>query len=331
MDSKPKKNRSIKKLVISLYMLIILLSLFSVATYTWFAISKTPSVSDMNLYVNSTSRLELALDPVDGEWTLQLDLQDMMPSSTPLRPITWVDEEQCFYAPAFDVTGRVKDFSHWHKLTDQRHANKDNLDGYYIKLTFYARATSAVKVSLSPAVEVDEGIHGSGTYVIGTPLWDDALIAHENAGFGAEMAVRIGIRVTPVDSSGVPTQEETTFFIYEPNGDYHADGTWGYFPTPSVTGADNLVDEAFLIRQTMSSWTESNPVQQNVVIKDLGVFQDNPTLFRLLEDEMVRLDVYIWLEGQDADCMEWIQKAQIMACLQFDADPDGGSGLQPID
>lgn len=331
MNRKSSSNRNGRKIVLSFYLLLVLFLLITTASYTWFALSRTPRVSDMNLYVTSSSRLELSADPLAEEWTLRLALQDLMPASTPLRPITWVDEEQCFYAAAYGIDGRLMNFSYWEKLNDQRHANKDNLDGYYIKLTFYARATGDVTVRLSPAIEVDQGIHGSGTFLIGSPSWNQEKIAHDDLGMGAQMAMRMGIRITPVDEFGEPTGEESRFFIYEPNADTHMDGTEGYLPTPSVTGRESLISDDFLIRQTASFWTESDPVERDVVVKDLGDFMDNPVLFLLDSGEKVRLDVYIWLEGQDRDCVQTIHEAQIMACLQFDADPGNNSGLIPIE
>jgi len=317
--------------MISFYVLLVLFVIITTATYTWFAISRTPRVSDMNLYVNSSSRLELSTDPLAEEWTLHLALQDLMPASTPLRPVTWVDEEQSFYAAAYGVDGRLQSFSSWEKLNDRRNANKTNLDGYYIKLSFYARATGNLTVRLSPAVEVNEGIHGSGTFLIGSPVWNAEKIAHDNMGMGAEMAMRMGIRITPVDTNGEDTGEKSKFVIYEPNADMHVNGAQGYIPTPSVTGRDSLISNEFLIRQTTSTWTESDPVERDVVKKDLGEFMDDPTLFRIDSGKMVRLDVYIWLEGQDQDCVQRIREAQIMACLQFDADPDDQSGMDPIE
>lgn len=331
MNRKPRSNHNGKKLLLSFYLVLVLFTLITVASYTWFAISRTPRVSDMNLYVNSSTRLELSVDPLAQDWVLRLELQDLMPESTPLRPVTWVEEEQCFYAAAYGIDGRLMDFSFWEKLNDQRHANKDNLDGYYIKLSFFARANSAVHVSLSPAVEVDQGIHGSGTYVIGAPVWNGEELSHDNAGLGAETAVRIGIRITPVDKSGIPTGEESTFFIYEPNADSHIDGSQGYVPTPSVTGAEQLIPEMYLIRQSVSTWSESYPIERDKVIKDLGEFQDETRLITLRAGQMVRMDVYVWLEGQDADCVDLIRQAQILACLQFDSDPVGGSGMTPIE
>lgn len=331
MKQEKKERATLKRIVVYAYMILILLTLVTAATYTWFSISRTPRVSDMNLYVNAEEGLELSMDPTAEEWSLQLDLRDMVPVTTPLRPITWVDEEQRFYAAAYGIDGRLLPFGYWQPLTDERNANKDNSDGYYIKLTLFARSSSAVKVTLSEAVEVDEGIAGSGTYLIGTPVWDPEEIQHKNYGFGAETAVRIGLRITPVDTAGSPTGEEADFFIYEPNANAHNGEEGAFKDTPSITGGENLVPRDNLIRQGMCLWTENDPVERGVVVHAFGDFESNPTLFSLKEDEMVRIDVYIWLEGQDQDCVSEIRDAQILANLQFDADPDTQSGLVPIE
>ena len=333
MRSQRKKQPKAWMLVLYLYGLIILLSLFTVATYTWFSISATPRVSDMNMYITSPTGLRMALDSAapDEDWKLQLDFRDMVDVTTPLRPVTWVDDEQRFYAASYSIDGRLRDYSLWEPLTDQRHANKDNLDGYYIKATFYARTDTPVKVSLSPAVEVDEGINGAGTYVIGTPLWDSQEILHHNGGQGAETAIRIGFRVTPMDKEGQKLEDLARFYIYEPNCDVHIDGTQGYIPTPGIHGTEHLIDSERIILQSASSWTEAYPVQRDVVVKELGQFQSDTLLFELDAKEMVMIEVYIWLEGQDADCTNRINNAQIIANIQFSTEPGDQSGLKPIE
>jgi hypothetical protein len=312
-------------------MLIILLTLVTAATYTWFSLSQTPRVSDMNMFVNVDAGLRLSLDPTAEEWKLQLDLREMIPVTTPLRPVTWVQEENCFYAAAYGIDGRLLPFEFWEPLSDEFNANKDTIDGYYIKLNFYARSDTDIKVSLAEALEVDEGINGSGTYLFGRPIWDPDTLSHKNGGFGAETAMRIGLRITPVDNMGDPNGEESTFFIYEPNADVHLDHSVGFVDTPSVTGAQNLVGEEYLIRQGLSLWNEHDPVERDVVVKVFGDFDKNPTLFSLKEDEMVRIDIYIWMEGQDKDCINEIRDAQILANLQFHTEMDNQSGLVPID
>lgn len=320
-----KKQRN--KILIYLYLCFILLLLLTVASYTWFSLTQTPRVSDLSMHVATTGGLELALTPDSEEWELQLDFLDMVNETAPLRPVTWSNEEQRFYAAAYGMDGRQTD--QWLALSDEVNANQNNLDGYYIVGTFYARSGTYAKVSLSPAVEVDEGLQGSGTYLIGTPIWNAETISHDNGGQGAETAVRVGIRVTQVDTDGSAI-ENSYFYIYEPNADLHIDGSEGYVDTPSIDGTETLIPEDQMIIQTASTWTEAYPVQRTVVIKDLGEFTTPVDLFEIQTGEMFRIDIYIWLEGQDVDCTNQLSSAQILANIQLAAGTENQSGLVPI-
>lgn len=328
-----KQNTQKKRRVnifLYLYLLLILLLLLTVASYTWFSLTKTPRVSDLSLHVATTSGMELALTPDAEEWKLQLDFLDMVDQTAPLRPVTWSEQSQQFFAATYGVDGRLTDV--WEPLTDSRNANKDNADGYYICGTFYARTGTNVSVSLSPAVEVDEGLQGSGTYLIGTPVWNTATLTHDNGGQGAENAIRVGIRITYVNQDGSDAEgAEPVFYIYEPNADLHLDGTTGYVNTPSIDGTETLIPAERMILQTASTWTEADPVQRSVVIRDLGEFTTETRLFDLTAGQMVRIDIYIWLEGQDADCTNQINQAQILANIQLDSNAGGTSGLVPIE
>lgn len=334
MKQRKRKAAGKKQIIMYLYVLLVLLSLFSVASYTWFSLSRTPRVSDMYLFINADTGLELSADPLakDEDWKLQLDFGDLIPEEIkPLRPVTWVETRNQFYAALYGTDGRLTPYSYWTALTDERNANKNNIEGYYIKATFYARSGMKETVHLSEAVEVDEGIHGSGTYVIGVPNWNGAAVAHNNGGQGAENAIRIGFKITRVDDKGKPTGERSRFFIYEPNCDIHIDGSRGYVPTPSIDQALTLVPDARLILQTASTWTEAYPIERDVVIHELGDFITDTKLFELEKDEMVKIDLYCWLEGQDADCTNEIKAAQILASIQFATEQKDQSGMKPIE
>lgn len=334
---KYQKKRRIN-IFLYLYLVLILLLLLTVASYTWFSLTTTPRVSDLNMHVATTSGLELALQPDAEEWVLQLDFVDMVDETAPLRPVTWSHENQQFFAAVYGADGRLT--GQWEPLTDKRNANKDSADGYYTLGTFYARTGTNCDISLSPAVEVDEGIDGSGTYLIGTPVWNDQQIIHENGGQGAENAIRVGIRITQVEET---EEDSSLFYIYEPNADLHLDGTQEYIATSSIDALEDgqeteasgevtpLCPEEQLIIQTASTWTEADPVQRSVVIKDLGEFTTPTKLFTMLAGQIVRIDIYIWLEGQDVDCTNQINQAQILANIQFAADVEGQSGLVPIE
>lgn len=334
-----------------LYTLIVLAVLLVSATYTWFSLSRTPRVSELALYVNAPYGLELASDYNADNWVQQLDYMELLPEKTVLKPATWSDAEQSFFAAEYGFDGRLT--GEWTKLTDERNANRDDGDGYYVHAVFYARTGAPVSVSLSPAVEIGNGEQGAGTYLIGTPVWDAETITHKEGGEGAEYAARIGLRVSKLDLEGTPLDEPARFFVYEPNCDGHPAGQQpaaatepegepadnppaespipGYTPTPSIDDTPTLVPEQELILQTTSDWTEANPVQRTVVIHSLGEFLTETELFSLNPEQYAQLDLYVWLEGQDPDLTNFIgHDAQLFANLQFASQDGGGSGLIPI-
>lgn len=327
-ENQKKKRRGL--FVFYIYGLLILAVLLSAASYAWFSLSRTPRVSDLGLHIVSAHGLELAATADAQEWTQQLDFLGLVDETAPLRPATWSEERQQFFAARYGVDGRLTD--DWQPLTDNNNANRNNAYGYYTKATFYARTGQSVKVFLSPAVEVEEGLQGAGTYVIGTPVWNAQEILHDNGGNGAECAVRVGFRITKLGIDGQPLAGETPqLIIYEPNTDSHLEGESGYTPTPSIDGTDHLVPEDRLILQTTSSWREAYPVEREVLIHELGAFTTETQLFQLEPGETAQIELYLWLEGQDVDCTNRIDSAQILANIQFDAQADGMSGLEPID
>jgi len=325
-----EKRRPTRKtmLLIYFFMILMLLVLSVTATFAWFSLSQTPRVSNLSMYVTSRSGLELALTPDSERWGSQLSYLDMVSESTPLRPVTWSHQNRRFYTAMYGIDGRIT--GNWEPLSDERNANKNNYDGYYCLGTFYARTSQDVTVSLTPPMEAEEGINGAGTYLVGAPLWNDQELAHVNAGQGAENAVRIGIRITPLGEDNQPLSHLDTYYIYEPNCDTHADGQMGYIPTPSIDGDESLVPFDQLILQNHSTWREAEPVQDGVQIYEFGSFTTPVELFTLDANQKVMIRLYLWLEGQDVDCTNEIREAQIIANLQFKATPKSQSGLTPI-
>lgn len=329
-----KKIKKIPYFLFYIYLLIVLLSLFSVASYTWFTLSRTPQVSNMNVYITSGAGLELSADPGAEVWSNQLDIystkellqfQGEDKEKPSLYQTTWSDADQCFYGPLYGYDGRLMplaglDYSKmeivsWYRLDDQIHANSDSPTNYYIKATFYARSGQPTDVMLAePMVINDQGVQGYGTYVIGDP----------NTGRGPETAVRVGMRMTYVDSEGNELSERGPMYIYEPNIDRHVDGSTDYIPTYSVHDPENqLVDEERLIKQTFSRKNEP------------GEFLTTPTLFSVKAGEIVRIELYIWLEGQDVDCSNIMADAtatqKIEANIQFTGTAETQSGMVPIE
>ena len=340
-----KKVRKRPYILFYMYLLIALLSIFTVASYTWFTLSWSPQVNNMNVYITSNAGLELAATPGAEEWTNQLDIYSTRElkkfanseERPALRQATWSDRDQCFYGPLYGYDGRLMNITRkeyddreivsWYKLEDLINANSTSYSSYYIKATFYARCGQPVDVVLAePMLVNDEGIQGYGTYVIADP----------NTGKGPETAVRIGFRMTYVDANGTELSERGPMYIYEPNADRHVDGSTDPIRTYSIdeflpsddTGASGeenewlLVDESRLIQQSFSQ--RDNP----------GAFLENPSLFSLKSGEIVKIELYIWLEGQDVDCVnamsDGVTTTKIEANIQFTGSPESQSGMVPI-
>ena len=330
MNISQYKNKKTNQIFKILYVTLVLFALLTVATYTWFDLTFVPSANDMSIYINSSPGFLLSFENTEDEdkWSTQIDFREKIEGdSKPLIPITYSKSTNSFFTAGYGADGRIADLNQPvpQPLEDQPVTN----NGYYMKVSFYAKSGENVSVYLSDAVEVEEGKIGAGTWLIGAPVWDASGVYHANGGGGAETAMRVGIKVTKLNGAG-NAQGEEIFYVYEPNCDTHIGGGTGYQETPSINGG-LLADEKFHIRQTTSSWRDADLVQKNVVISQLGEFEKEPYLFDLAEGQVAKIDLFFWLEGQDTDCGNLlIQQAMIMSNIQFRAESDGGSDLVPI-
>ena len=325
----PQLEMRKKSLIWLALLLLTLMPLCSVATYTWFSLSRTPKVSDMEMTINSNTGLQIAwsADASEEEWLQHLSFNDAVPQKTLLTPVTWSDAKEAFFTTLYGYDGRT--FALDRQLSDDTDANTEK--GHYVTFTFYGRTDEHTDVSLAPASTDEQGRNLAGTYLMGTPLWDANRLQHADGGLGSQNALRMGLRVTKFDPTD-GTEGESTFFVYEPNADLHADGSRGYLPTPSSDGTDHLVSEDRLFIQSASTWYERSPVLRDDVRWNTGEFEGDTFLFDLRADEMVRFDVYVWLESTDVDCVNTvIRGAQIFANLQFLAETHIDSGLVPVD
>lgn len=320
-----RKKHILLKISLTLLVLILLLS---TATYTWFSLSKTPKVNDMAIYINSNMGMDISWEPDNPDgWGQHLNYSEKFPERSVLKPVTYSYENNCFFAAKFGVDGKVTEISQ--ALRDDRHTNRSDMYGYYVKTTFYVKANEDVKVSL---LDADRQ---TGTYVIGTPKWDGENLIHVNGGGGAQYAIRIGFRITPLDRKNQPDTSKSKFIIYEPNStnhlNYQGDYITKYIKTPSIDGSEELIPHGGLIRQSATLWTEMDPVQMDLVEYKYGEFLDDTTLFTLEEDVVAQIEMYLWLEGQDYDCTNLIgEDAEIFSSIQFFATPKEQTGMDDI-
>lgn len=324
-------QRGMKQRTIAyLWLFIGMLSLLVCSSLAWFTISASPNVADMGIFVNAPAGLELAraYDAPDEEWGQNLSFSDLVSEDSPLRPVTWSEQEQCFKAVRYGLDGRQS--GKLKTLSDESNANRMDNEQYYIVGTFYMRTDTPGGVLLADAMELNNGEYGAGTYVIGKPEWNAALGTHEDAGKGAQYAVRLGFRITQVDPNTGQSVGGSRFLIYEPNADSHLDHSVRYINTRSIDGGESLVSAARLLVQSTSTWQEANPAQKDVTVKTLGEFTTGRTLFEIGNEQVFRIKLYIWVEGQDVDCYGLPEDAKLLANIQFENDSVSQSGMVEI-
>lgn len=299
----------------------------------WMSISRTPLVSKLGLTVLAENRLEIAPDKdgSPGEWDVLLDLSTILQDLSPLKPVTYSSSRNQFFALTYGEDGRGDNIDK--ALTDEVNANvktdgnvSGTADGYYIATTFWMRAPSTATIALSQAKAVEEGLSGTGTYVIGNPVWNGAALQHENGGNGLETAIRLGFRCQTTDLEGKP-KGDSRFYIYEPNADTHANGESGYIATMSMDGGEGLVSDEWMIRQTTSKWDETTPVLSSDVLYEMGEFTTSTELFDITPSTMQKITLYVWLEGQDVDCVNSVsaEPTSILANVQFTTNKENTS------
>jgi hypothetical protein len=314
------------KMTVALWIAIFSFVLLTTAAYAWMTISRDIRVTDLALNVVTENGLEIAedIDGAAGEWTTVMRMSDILGGDAVLRPVTYSNAAQAFLAPRYGFDGRP-DFSEPFpvaKLNMQDDAPTQTAEKYLLAFDFWIRTGSSnCEVCLSEPSEVYEGLNGGGCYVIGRPIWDAAAVSHNDGGRGAQNALRIAFYTyDEADESG------GRFVVYEPN----ADSNGIYEETESIDGETPLTDPALMILQSISGWEEQSPVlRDNVNYRVGGFISENTEILTLKSGIARRVKMYVWLEGQDSDCVNSISGAQLLINLQFKGvmgDSSGGVG-----
>ncbi len=309
-----------KKLAFMSWLIVLSFTALTVATYAWMSIATSYEVSDLELTIITENAMELAPDDggKPGEWSTSISGSTFIPEDAALRPVTWSAANFAFFAPTYGLDGRI-DFMAPYEIAkldsgiptpSANEAEEGEGAGYLIAVDLWFRTgASEVTVHLSAPERTSEGVMGEGTFVCGAPVWNADKICHENGGKGAENVIRIGFMTYDEE------YEDGRLYIYEPNVSKERE------PTLSIDGDTSYEGDGKILRQTPTTWSEQDPVLNGSVIYSLGEFHTEDTaLFKLVSDTPRRVTLLIWLEGQDAECMNSISAGRIIANLQFGAD-----------
>lgn len=321
------------KLNTAFIILLVCVMLLTTSSLAWMTMASTLRVSNLSLSVCTQNALMIApdVDGKPGEWGTILDLTEYSKLFGALKPATFVASEMMFYSPSYGLDGRISEVSK--KLIDENGAllpefsaadEKQKEDGRLYVVDFWMKTESNdTWVSLSEPVNREAETLGSGTFVVGEPVWGGG--SHTEEGNGTESAVRMALRVKKNGVIDEVTQQpedtgDELMIIYEPN----ADGGGGLQETQSIKGG-KLNGDLKLIQQKKSTWKDKSPALKDEVDYTVGEFMTEDTsLFYLHSNQPRHMYLYFWLEGQDADCTNalFAEGGKLLANLQFHGDPN---------
>ncbi|NCC66575.1 MAG: hypothetical protein EOM14_00065 [Clostridia bacterium] len=310
-----------RKLTLAFWIVLASFVTLTTAAYAWMSIASTVKVTDLALNVVTDNALELApdADGVAGEYTTVMQMTALADPDAVLKPVTYSAQRDAFLEPDYGWDGRA-DFSDPLVITETQDGTpilssgtSEERMGCLLAYDFWIRTgASNCTVRLSEPREVSDGVAGNGSFVVGKPVWNASSVKHTDGGSGAQNAIRIAFRTYDEEDGS-----EGKFVIFEPNADSSGD----YKPTPSIDGTETLVEGDDLILQSVSGWSEQTPVLRDNVTYTVGDFiSDNTSLFTLKAGHARRVTLYIWLEGQDTDCVNAISAAEVMANIQLYAE-----------
>lgn len=315
--------------IVIISILLLFLSTFLVgATYAWFSNNDDVLATDLSLKVKTVQYLEVSTDAKN--WYQQVTLNNIVNAD---YDVERKNQTPLAFEPvstAGDITsGNLKMFK-----------GKSELDRDTTSPTYGQLLVSSV-----PSVEVD-GEHGSfmtfdlyfkTTMPKKVYLGRDSFVTHKStSNAGVSNAIRVGFvnegttsSEVPVDAQNLKTSNKNNVVIWEPNYNRHTDeailnaqtyygltltndmsshvdylGIKNTITTPMVCTSNDpnyFSSIKYLIKTDSDFATEDG---DNIALFDVGI-------------GISKIRIYVWVEGQDVDCINDISGSDFNINLNF--------------
>ncbi len=290
-----RKKKNMQKLREPVLMICVLLAVLSTATFAWFQYSKSPRVSNLSILAGGSGILEIADDTGSGpgEYGSELKLnfakgnEEM--ENIVLNPVT-TKNGIAFFTPIYtgNTVVNVKPIS-----------DKNQLHSKYVyEKSFYLRAGQNPYMDEEGIVKTEGKLYdiflggpATSTEYKGTHVYQAAdAIGSTVHGDTAVNALRISFEL-----------EDGTIIIYEPNSNVSNHDT---------NRAEDRVKNEYGNYTTIKQYKDGSFVNS-----DNG--DNSPYLFRIRENEDVKITMRVWVEGTDLDCTDSIALDKITAMFEF--------------
>ena len=283
-------NKNLRKAMISaICMLIVGVMSLTGVTYAWFTSSSSATVTGMTFDVYSPVGGVLISETYNTDWSYSIELNNA--SFENFMPLSTSDNltggKLSFFAGTVNTAPTLGD------LGEEIYTLEAGDNAYFAK-TLYLYNDGAESVSVNLA---------------GTTIAFNTLGEKDHK---AETAMRLAlVKHGEYDQDNVsvaPSSGKDGVAIYEPHAETHVDGTLtGKLPYYGITGASGL--NQWFVSTEASQYTEEVKTVVDLTSDDLTVTVPAGMCYAVT--------VYIWLEGQDVDCVNSVGGSNLMAALHF--------------
>ena len=326
---KKKKWKDIRSAVT---MMCVMLAMISTATYAWFTMSESATVTGLQMTAVTNGGLMVSTNR--SSWSNAVDLRTDGEAVKVLTPVSVVksdvielsDGTSDFYSPQFQMPEYSDPYTvaGLYEITGNGNINDllgtdANLGTKAVKKTFYIKTTGTedahVGIEIGDAKTIAETLKNTSSAVVGLtngkPSFEGSFVvlnqgSYTNTNVAADdalEAVRIGLVIYD------ETNDTATLKIWEPNCDLEKE--------EAATYADNAISDTYAaLTPDVSSNFETATIASGASTYDTKI---SKALFDIAADDTdgVRVDVYMWFEGQDPSCVNEIMADSIIAQLKF--------------
>lgn len=289
-DKRKRFIRKAKKIRSVVMMALLSMLLLSAATYAWFTLGNQARVSNLTMTVSQVTGLSVALPDASGnaptdesKWSGKIEYEDTEFKGR-LLPATTSDGKD-FKKPVYNEEGKVSSVENTETGDKLDKSNQDaNKEGYYYETKFYMRSSGQkAKIKLVKGENLSSKDTRKGTYMVVDSR--DSKSGAQNGAAAARISLTAGDKTA----------------VYEPYCDVTDTGVSAEVEyTPTVVSST-------VKQNSNGTFTE-------------GDGSNSKELFTLEADTPTLITLRIWIEGNDAQCVNEIQLQKLVGQFQFIAE-----------
>lgn len=307
MEKKTKKKSKFREIRSAVTMMCVMVAMMSTATYAWFSLTSNPVVNGLQMTAASSEGLKISKNNTTWRNAIDMSVESddtAAVASATLYPATLVDKvlgddkAPKFYKPeytGFTVTGKT--------LLTSSVTRKD----YVASCTYYLKNESTDPANIGIITVDQEDIDAAKIGVTdGNPNVEGSFVKIITDGdvdtndHSAIEAVRVAFVV-----------DQTNVYVWEPNSGTTLKASSTYAKNGLVDGEGKATNIAADVVSTY----------EDGIITSANATDDfiSQGLFTLAGNTSCQVDMYVWFEGQDEQCVDQIMKDLVEVQVQFTA------------